>query len=400
MGIKELIWGLFRSQRQVSSSTLAYNEIDSWLSQKSEVILTQHSFDENSQEYFTSFFNQLDELGRLILSSSILSVELYAVFTHVPHNSTSADWKEVIILHRSIKNTFQDLLVFSEQLEESGDTTLRAKILHIAEAIEKYDVFLNKIGLVAVLALHQRKERMDDFQLQIKEQHKIITSREQRLRLAQEHYTERRKELEQLENDPLFSSTHAQSREKDDFVARKEELENLIIEYFFTMRPLLLHYLELVDQPEKAELVQLYLHDPLVTFYRDEGLQIVHIVEHLRAAISTGKIPGSQHELDYFLLELRRIDLAELQHALISFNRQMDALSEVTVNTAFTTKLEDVRYRFNHFAEQVEREKNELERAQAAELNYKEMMQREIALFVNIAKMGLDVDINISSQVP
>ena len=57
MGIKELILGLFRSERQVSSSTVAYNEIDSWLSQKSELILTRYSFDENSQEYFTSFFN-------------------------------------------------------------------------------------------------------------------------------------------------------------------------------------------------------------------------------------------------------------------------------------------------------------------------------------------------------
>lgn len=396
MGVKELLARLFRSKHQRTSQTILFAELDGWLSSKAADLIAPCSFVERGQKYFSTFFLQLTDLGPAIANSSAASTELYTIYSRLQGSTEKpVQWQEILALHRRVNDDFQELFNSFERLDDNNNILLRAKIEELAERIHEFDAFARQSRLPVLLTLGKHKERIEFFDLEMRRQSAVIVNRKERLAFARQHFLEKREELDTLEGDPLYVLVHIYEKQKRELAGQKEEVEKMIVDHFTLLHPFLSRYLELEHAPDYHSIIFEYLQKPVSSLISDEGLQIAHVLEHIAAAVRVGKVPGNAGELDYLLLELRRVDLTDLQQRAITLDHQLAVLDGPIVDAAFLTRLEDVRYRFSHFAEQVERGEKELEQIYSQQQDYVEMKAREIVLFENIVKNCFDDDIKI-----
>jgi hypothetical protein len=174
-----------------------------------------------------------------------------------------------------------------------------------------------------------------------------------------------------------------------------DEKNDEVIIYFSKLQPILQNY----QQFDKDNVcVEGYLTDSLNSFLKDEGLSIIHVLNHLRAIINTHKLDLSQEliHLSLTLLERNKVDrLRQLQLQIINLNKKLTDFNLENENKVFFDKLDDAYYRLQHFQEQEEQLNNQITDLEDNLGETSELRLREKNLFQNLVRIGLNKELVI-----
>jgi methyl-accepting chemotaxis protein len=141
-----------------------------------------------------------------------------------------------------------------------------------------------------------------------------------------------------------------------------EENDDKVFAFFSKLKVALKQYLD-VD-PER-KILRGYIDNPPLVLYADKRLEILEILPKLNSAAAIGRIKLDREgaaQLKEVLEKANSGYLEELQEKHFHLVKEMDQLNLNTQDKSMLLKIEDVRYRLNHFSQQVEKIEQDVEK--------------------------------------
>jgi len=189
----------------------------------------------------------------------------------------------------------------------------------------------------------------------------------------------------------LINNNEAHKKTELELDKKNEE----IIIYFSKLQQILKNYQQF---NVTGNYVNEYLVDSLKAFLNDEGLSIIHALDHLRAIIISGKLDLDPQLIksSLILLEKEKVNnLRQLQLHIINLNKKLNESNQEHENKDFLEKLEDANYRLQHFRDQEKQLNNQINNLEEDFNETIEIRSREKKMFQNIVKIGLNKEILI-----
>ena len=312
----------------------------------------------------------------------------------------------VFLYNERLSEVIDKLLLFldnvGESLGKSGDEMVYGEALslfkdYFSTEIQKllaskqdFEIRLFKSGLRSVQTLSHKVELLHQSVLRRDKLEQKLKEKSERRERAQAKKKEKEMVLNDLKSHPLYSGfSQVQDRKnqlQSDLNKHLDEVRLL----FLNLNPVLLDYKKMGSN---IELLDSYLDDSALAFVRDDGLAVVHLLEHLRAVILQGKIVLDQDEL---LCAQSTLDLAtasylsNLQQQCFSLKLQLESFEDHSnVDKTYSLKVQDAHYRYSHFVQQVERLSEEITQLEEEFKEKKEQIRREQQLIENLVWIGL-----------
>lgn len=273
---------------------------------------------------------------------------------------------------------------------------LMAEIQKLLGYRQAFEIKLFKSGLRTVQTLSHKVEllhnsisKKDKLQQKLKEKGERLESAEAK-----------KKEKEIVLNELKLHSLYQNFSQVQD---RKNQLKSELNEYLDEVRLLFLNLNFVLVRYKKMgsnmDLLNGYIDDPALAFVHDEGLAVVHLLEHLRAVIQQEKIFIDEEELPIVQSTLDRATsqyLSNLQQQCFSLKQQLESFdANSNVDKTYSLKVQDGQYRYGHFVQQVQRLSEEITQLEEEFKERKEQIRREQLLFENLVRIGLQKEIKI-----
>ncbi|MFH1275699.1 MAG: hypothetical protein ABIH82_01160 [Candidatus Woesearchaeota archaeon] len=271
---------------------------------------------------------------------------------------------------------------------------LLKELLELRSYNEKFGQKITATGVKTLDNLDKKRVQMEEVCQNLEKLRKKHKLMHDRLQTAEAIKEEKEAELTKLKEDPLYQEIGEMENQRSNLRKEQENLDNEIIGFFSKLKPLLLKYKE----NNQSNLVESYLEDPSLAFSFDENLNILHILEHLQASLQQNKIVVETEKLNNFLQMLKKARsgfLEDLHNKQLSFHQDLDGPLVPLKNRDFVMKLEESRYRVEHFSKQLD----ELEERKAAvEEELEELdnrKNRELTLFQDMVRIGLGKEVTV-----
>ena len=335
---------------------------------------------------------QLNELIQEIEQDEFVSDFSFLLFDDEELKDTLRDTlrdKDIARRERSERNT----------IDKEIKITVNPLLKELLDMRRYNDEFTQKVtlaGLTTIENLQQKKvqiEQMHETLTKLKNKEKLMQERVQRAHAIKE---EKENELAKFKEEPLYQEVSSLEAQRNQLRRQREDLETEIIGFFSKLMPVLRKYVE--QNPH--QLVQSYLEDPSVAFGFDENLNILHVFEHLQASLLQNKIPFETEKLNSYLELIKKARtgyLEDLHKRHRVLHQELEGPSIPLKNRDFVMKLEEARYREEHFSKHLD-EIEEKRGALEEELeNYQERYDREVQLLQDMVKMGLGKEVTIKT---
>ena len=358
----------FTSSLLVESVPLS--QLEAWVQASIERVAAQN-FNVRWQEYIRQIKSSLDVITTL---SSVFVSHIRLC----PVKSTSTF--DAMLWHDSLGGF----------LAQENDKVV---FLELKSAFDIFDDYLVSSGLKALFTMKLRVDKIVEFDDSLNEQTRVVVDKKSRLVYAQQLCEEKRKELHDLELDPFY---FGYSKDADRLLRLREEELSYVSELkglFTTLSPLLSEFISVVGKDDES-LVNSYFIDSANALVSDENLSILRVFEHVRSAVLSGKVGRGLEQVDFMLLEMKRVPLAEISQSLLALYREFKKMPR-DEDVEFRARLDDVKYRHSHFADQVEALQGQIREAEFRSADFLELRNREASLVQNMAERALNVKMQV-----
>jgi len=396
--------------------------LSGWVKEQQDKIRLHSGIDEDLKNYFL----QLDEIC-ILLDKKLIEMEGQASLwekkdKELGKQLDSSVKKVIEILQAKERPSIDSVFQFNERLGERIDKSLllldkqetvseeidcceslilfkqhlAANIHQLLDFRQAFEVKLFKSGLRTVQTLSQKLEMLHTGVMRRDKLQQKLKEKTERLESAKIKKKEKEAVLTELKTHPLYQRF---SQVQD----RKNQLQSQLYEYLDEVKLLFLHLnsvlLSYKRMGSNLELLNSYIDDPASAFVHDEGLSVVHLLEHVRAVIQQEKIHLDEEELQLIQSALDKATssyLGNLQQQCFLLKQQLESFDvNSNVDMTFSLKVQDGQYRFTHFAAQTERLADEIGQLEEELKEKKERIRREQQMFENLVRIGLQREIKI-----
>lgn len=288
--------------------------------------------------------------------------------------------------------------LFTEQDKDpthSRMNPLMEELISLNGLCDSFERRIAPTGLVKIQNLSGRINKLRHFNEQISSLRSGIVAKKERLKVSRIKSKEKEDHLGNLRKNQEYVDGIEVKKKKESVQADVQENKEAILDFFVDLKSLLEHYRDL--HPDNS-VVQDYVIDPLRAFSNDEGLAILHVLQHLQAALTAGKLPFSIKDMtdaDEKLHSASNGYLEKLKQNQISLMQELESIRGSPRNMDYLLKVEEAQYRHEHFAKQVDSLQNQISQAQDEIQEYKEKARRERDLFQQLVRISLQREVTI-----
>ena len=213
-----------------------------------------------------------------------------------------------------------------------------------------------------------------------------LNDKKEKLDFLKSKMVQKEEELHKIKNRPELKNLIIENNQRKDLSGKLESYKEKISSFFSELNPILLQYSKI--QPDN-DIVKNYLDNPLPTFINDDGLQILHIINHIKALEKAGKIIFENNS------PLNQENLENLHKNYLSARKEADVLYMSKLTDHLLIKMEDAQYRLEHFSQQVNKLKNEVTLVKEKISEHKSTLNQRMIGFQNLVKVTMGKNIKI-----
>ncbi len=274
--------------------------------------------------------------------------------------------------------------------------TLYSKLHVITNTFEEY---LTTSRIRTLYLLHTRSVRVAEYSESLVSALSSLSGKRERLVYAQNMYIEKKQEVEELE-----LQNHGVLPKGDDLARtrlREEELNYVseVKSLFTLISPLLTLYVDLMksDQPQIVRVLHDYMADPVTCLVKDRDFLILRIFDDIRSAVLDDRMGKEVSNVDFMLLEMKRVDLESISDALLVLYRNF-AEMPFQGDASSKFRMDDLLYRLAHFESQAKLFREQVQQLESRVSVLKELRSCEISLFENIVQNGLGFTVCVTED--
>ncbi|MEW5896266.1 MAG: hypothetical protein AB1668_01110 [Nanoarchaeota archaeon] len=282
------------------------------------------------------------------------------------------------LIRRIKKSSLSDNFAFFLRESDSnilGEVNpLMSELMAIEELGNNFEEGVLQSGYHLAASLKANLASMENCSKQIALLRTEMQKRAEKQAFTNEKEREKREEFQKVQGSSSFTSLE----QKKELLLKIEEADDFIFSLFSRLRPLLKKYRETVSvTPVGRKLIDYYTEDPLAALIRDDDLIINDLLQHVKALLIKGdnkELAFPVDEVNMFLATLEKIDkdsLKKMQEEGRRMKKDLQELQRAMRGDDSLLKLDEAKYRLEHFARQ------------------KEMLEEEISILTqNIAKLS------------
>lgn len=387
---------------QQKQEELSISQLQEWLQQRSQEIVEQHNLLPAIKEH-----GKILEDRRWALEAQ-LDLWLRKVRLHPSANDIIPLFREtrqtLDLLHFSHQPTVGEILAVNQELEkrlhitiekieardflhdfsfilegnEQLDTNpLLAALLDLDALRKKLDAKITESKYHAIQVISSKVEYLRRIHAHVQQLHQELETKKNRLAAAQQKKDEKEKFLQQLRGDKKNLDLSELTTMKKELEHRIEEREMEVLSFFSKIKPLLQQYKEL--EPSNGLLFS-YLKDPLSSFYQDEGLFVLDILEKIAGLLRQGKFHLGQETMVSSLSALEGIYNQRLREVKAEYKELQQELKNVENqihHNFFVIKMDDAAYRLEHYVRQTTKMEKDIALLQEKSTKLHNMLKHE-----------------------
>jgi hypothetical protein len=334
-----------------------------------QIFLQTRGFLENLE------FSEDLSLGKLLLFHKKLGRELDQLFKAIQQSNFSHD--------------FSFLLTDKEkEIQQQGALVnpLYQELLDLNSIWERFEQKIIKSGLQKMDTIARRANQLIESSKVISKLNEGLNDKKEKLDFLKSKMVQKEEELHKIKNRPELKNLIIENNQRKDLSGKLESYKEKISSFFSELNPILFQYSKI--QPDN-DIVKNYLDNPLPTFINDDGLQILHIINHIKALEKAGKIIFENNS------PLNQENLENLHKNYLSARKEADVLYMSKLTDHLLIKMEDAQYRLEHFSQQVNKLKNEVTLVKEKISEHKSTLNQRMIGFQNLVKVTMGKNIKI-----
>ena len=391
-----------KSTPKDDQETLSVSQLQEWLQQRSQEIVEQHNLLPLVKEHAKILEDkrwaleaQLDIWSKKVRLHPSAN-EIIPLFREARqildqlHFPNQPAIEEVLAVNQELEKRLHRLIGkieatdflhdFSFILEEGTDpdvNPLLAALLDLDALRKKLDQKITEsqyhiVQLISSKADFLRRVAAHEQQLK-----KDVDIKKSRLAAAELKKQEKEKSLQQLHGDKKNLDINELTKKKKELEGKLEEKEMEVLSFFSKIKPLLQQYKEI--EPSNGLLFS-YIKDPLSSFFQDEGLFVLEILEKIAELLRQGKFNLHQETMVSSLAALEGIYNQRLRAVKEDYKGLQIGLKEVADqihHNFFVIKVDDAAYRLDHYVKQVEKMEEDISVLNQKSTKLQQLLTRE-----------------------
>lgn len=283
--------------------------------------------------------------------------------------------------------------LFEDNDSQEEFNPLLRLLLELQDLVENFNRKLVQSGIRKMESLILSKNRLGEHVLKIRQLNNLLKEKNDHLHTTQRKIQEKELLLFELKKDPLYQELEEEQNQKKlmDEKRRRNALE--ITEFFSELKPVLEEYRQLTSEKDQ---IDAYLMDPLDAFTKDENMLIIHLLKHLKAVLTAGKIEIPLSQLTVLTPLIDQGISGYLENLRRQRSVSKERLQYPILDKDLLLKIEEGEYRLNHFTQQAERLREQVvEMENEIKLEEKRKEQEQV-LFQDMVKIGLNKSVKLS----
>ena len=393
--VRKIVRKVFKKASKDTVQQIPFDGLGPWLDLRFRDLMQETNLGEAVKTYRALLAEKRRQLEQCREQGVGVSTETAALL-EVLVSLQSPDLSSLTQLNPRLREIAEQVLSVDDNFSSSlSKSPVRKLVSELDTAREYFNNAVTRSGYPRLAMLSQKLSQLQKQQVQLRLFQADLENKRRRFSAAEENKKEKGKQVQVLKTDPgyVISYDHYEKRAK--LITQIEKDNDQIFQLFSSLKPLLEKYLRLETG---NELVRSYLDNPTDTFLRDEGLSIKHVLQHLEAAMQSGKFPLSEKERGSFMETLHEIDERELEQLQVRhyrLSRELQALKVSSYDKDLVMEIDEAAYRLDHFTRQTETLHKEVAALQEKIGRCSDKLMKDLELFQHIASVGLGRNIVI-----
>ena len=291
--------------------------------------------------------------------------------------------------------------LFGEGEEKGIVNPLLKELIEIQELRDQFEQKVIVSGVRKIEALRSRVSRLQQFTQMIQQLDEKIQNKQEQLDAVILKKEEKEKLLHKLREDQLYRSYQDYAANMQETTAALSETRDAIIFLFGKLGSALQDYSHspAAVESELKELLLLYAQNPLQALAQDEGLHLLHVLEHLKALMLSGQSTYSLAAANVLVPLIEKAQqgyLQELQRQLVALQQEAKQLPQEFPDKGFMMKIQEIEYRRDHFLRKIELLQEAIDHDGEERDKYHQMRANEGVIFQNIMRVSLNKEVTIT----
>jgi hypothetical protein len=338
--------------------------------------------------------------------------EIYDILTHTkkileqitfsdnfePERILSLSWKlEVDFeeLTRKVEaNEFvqnYSILLSETEKEKVTVNPLLKEVLEMEGIRKDLEQILVKSGLRKIETILKKLEKLEKNITQLDELGILLKHKVERAKQIESSKLEKEKAYTLLKEDQLYKDVKETDIKKSEIREQLKEIVSNAQAFFNDLKPVLKAEIFC-----NKELIEIYLSDVVAAFSKDEELSILHLLLYAKEALTSGQIALEADEVEGAYFRLCDLENFKLWHQnYFNLKRDQRELNLSIGDHGFLAKVEDARYRLEHFTAKTEFLQEEIYLLEDKINEKKENIFRDKNLIKNLMKIGLGKNVEV-----
>jgi hypothetical protein len=406
-------------------SLIHINDLSDWIAEQETELITNHKLSEELLNYINRLKDKrwmleckIDDWEKKILA---LGLDYRSQDVNVIFNETRrfldllqfenhGDLEGIQEVNKQIQENLEPLqkkinessfsynysFILSREEKGQAMNPLLKELLDINNLKVGFSELIAKSGFTKISAIKEKVKTLDELQESIKKYQNDLKVKQNRFDSVKEKSDQKKEELELLREDPKNLKVVVDKSKKEEVNTKKEELADQVIIFFSKIKPALEIY---AQSNSNEKLVEDYLENSANALFKDEGLAIISILRNLKNQVIEGKINLMTQQNDTLMEFIGLANsgkLEELREEFEYLDRQLTETEDSNPSDKdFVLRLEEARYRLEHFSNQTEKIREEVEVVDEEINNLLAVRSREMELFKNLVRLAFAKEMDI-----
>ena len=408
---------------EANDSAIHINDLEDWVNEQEQDLITNHQLKESLFSYINKLKDKrwmleckLDDWEKKIhaLGLDYRSQDVSLIFNetrkflNLLQFENYEDFNNIQEINKKIQESIDPLqrkisessfsynysFILSREEKSQAMNPLLKELLEINNLKSDFSELIIKSGFTKISTIKENAKTLDGLQEKIRKYQSDLKVRQEKLDLVKEKANQKQEELESLRANPNNLKVVVDKNKREEVAVKKEELSDQVIIFFSKVKPALELY---ANNNPNEKLVEDYLSNPASALFKDEGLAIISILRNIKNQVIEGKLNLITQQNDTLMEFIGLANSGKLEELREEYQYLNNQLTEefTPSDKDFMFRLEEAKYRLEHFSKQVGKIQEEVEVVDEEINNLFAVRSRNIELFKNLVRLAFGKEIEI-----
>jgi hypothetical protein len=410
---------------QADESSIHINDLEDWVNKQEQDLIINHKLKENLLNYINKLKDKrwalelkLDDWEKKIRA---LGLDYRSQDVNVIFNETRKllnylqfenydDLNQIQEINKKVQEDLDPLqrkinessfsynysFILSRDEKNQAMNPLLKELLEINNLKSDFSELVLRSGFTKIATIKENVQNLEELQEKIKKYQSELRVKQEKLDAVKEKTNQKKEELELIRENPKNLKVVVDKNKNEEVNTKREELIDQVIIFFSKVNPALRLYAN--NNPDE-KLVNDYLLNPAEALFNDQGLAIISVLRNLKNQVIEGKLNLMTQQNDTLMEFISLANSGKLEELREENEYLSNQLNEVGKSTPsekdFILKLEEARYRLEHFSKQAEKIHEEVEVIDEEINSLLAVRARTVELFKNLIKLAFNREIEI-----